>query len=252
MTQSWYDTKDPHRARELYLASHDNLYDRTKIAVIARVMRRVYRSLQGLDVLEVGPGGGIWTAYFLEAGARVTCVDTLAHILKANKRANPGAETITGDATIVRIGKQFDLVFAKDVIEHIHDDQSFLRNMYVHLKEGGRIVINTQNAWSLNFLIQGSYHYVRGNRSWYGWDPTHVRFYHFASLRKKLGGAGFRAEAWFGSYYFPYRLLADHLSPVFDSKAFCPIELSRLSDYLPVGILGWNLGVVAKKCDVKR
>lgn len=247
MSQSFYDIADPQLALEAYLASHDNLYDHTKCAVLKRLIKRFYPTLTDLSILEVGPGGGIWTKYFLESGARVTCVDILPQILEANKKENPGIEIIVGDATIVNIPKKFDIVFAKDIIEHIPDDMLFLENMNRHLKDGGRIIINTQNSWSLNYLIQGGYHHLKGNHSWYGWDHTHVRFYDFYSLRRKLQKSFFTPKAWFGSYYFPFRLLAEYLHPALESKIFCFIEFFRLSDRLPCGIFGWNIGVVAQK-----
>lgn len=247
MAHSFYDITDPQMALEAYLESHDNLYDRTKCTILKRLIKRFYPSLSNLNILEVGAGGGIWTKYFLDAGACVTSVDILPHILEANKRENPGVEIITGDAATVKIKKKFDLIFAKDIIEHIQNDTLFLENMNDHLKDGGRIIINTQNSWSLNFLVQGGYHRLRGNHSWYGWDPTHVRFYDFLSLRRKLNNTLFEAEAWFGSYYFPFRLLAERVHPGFESKSFLLFEFLRLSDYLPCGIFGWNIGTIAKK-----
>ena len=143
--------------------------------------------------------------------------------------------------------REFDLVFAKDVIEHIEDDAKFLRNMNAHLKDGGKIVVITQNSLCLNFLIQGSYHYLRGNTAWCGWNPEHVRFYNYLSLKRKLADAGFETRQWFGSYYIPYLLLRDHLGKIFESKLFCAIELLGLSNIFPLGIFGWNIGVVAEK-----
>lgn len=247
MARSFYDIADPRMALEAYLESHDNLYDRTKCIVLKRLIKRLYPSLSGLNILEVGPGGGIWTTYFLDKGAHVTCVDILPQILEANKKENPRANIIIGDAATVTIPKKFDMVFAKDIIEHITLDELFLKNMNQHLNDGGRIIINTQNSWSLNYLIQGGYHHLRGNHSWYGWDHTHVRFYDFYSLGQKLQKSFFTPEAWFGSYYFPYRLLAEHLHPMLESKIFCLIEYLCLSDRFPCGIFGWNIGVVAQK-----
>jgi len=208
--KSFYEEKNPQAALNIYLKSHHNLYDDIKVLTIKKIISRFYPKLSGLEILEIGPGGGIWTKYFLENGAKVTAVDISEPILKANQQQNPQAEFILDDATDVKINKKFDLVFAKDVIEHIQDDEKFLKNMNIHLKENGRILINTQNNFSKNYFIQGAYHRLKGTKNWLGWDPTHVRFYNFVSLKNKLANTDFETEKWFGSYYFPYRLLADH------------------------------------------
>ena len=79
---------------------------------------------------------------------------------------------------------KLDLVCAIDIIEHIENHLLFLKNMNRHLKKGGLLIINTQNALSLNYLIQGVPRRLRGDKKWMGWDPTHVRFYTPKSLRE--------------------------------------------------------------------
>jgi 2-polyprenyl-6-hydroxyphenyl methylase/3-demethylubiquinone-9 3-methyltransferase len=197
--------------------------------------------------LEIGAGGGVWTDFFIKNGASVTCVDISEQVLMGNKKLHPQARFVLADAATVKINEQFDLVFAKDVIEHIQDDMQFLKNMNKHLKNNGLILINTQNNLCLNYLIQRGYHSLRGNKNWYGWDPTHVRFYNSKSLKIKLDFAGFRCVNWFGSYYFPYRILTDHLNVPASLKIFHITELSGLCYKFPVNVLGWNIGVVARK-----
>ena len=37
---------------------------------------------------------------------------------------------------------------------------------------GGRLLLSTQNSWSLNYLIEGAYRrWWCGERDWMGWDP---------------------------------------------------------------------------------
>lgn len=248
--KTFYEGENPQEALELYLSSHDNLYGRMQIRTIKRAMRTIYPSFKDLKILEIGCGGGIWTKFFIEEGAKVTAVDTLPNPLEANKKMNPEGAFVLGDAVTVKIDDSFDIIFAKDVIEHIEKDEQFLANMHRHLKTGGVIVIATQNSWSLNYLIQGTYHrYIKGNKKWLGWDPTHVRFYNYSLLGKRLKKAGFRPRRWFGSYFFPYRLFGDHFGKIWESRIFCFIENTPLCLHLPLGVLGWNIGVIAQKND---
>jgi len=246
-TKSFYEAKTPEEALDIYLKSHRNLYDDIKVLTIKKIISYFYPNLSGLEILEIGPGGGIWTKYFLEKGAKVICVDISEPILRANQNQNPQAEFILGDATMIKINKKFDLVFAKDVIEYIQEDEVFLENMNYHLKSSGKILINTQNSHSLNYSVQNIFHKLKGDKNWLGWDPTHVRFYNYPILKDKLAKAGFDPQKWFGSYYFPYRLLADHCGKLWESKIFCGVELSNLFDKPLFNISGWNIGVIAKK-----
>jgi len=252
MTQkSFYEEKNPEAALSIYLKSHQNLYDDIKVLTIKRVLSRFYPQLSNLEILEIGPGGGIWTKYFLEKGAKVTVIDISEPILKANQAHNPGAEFILGDATTIKINKKFDFIFVKDVIEHIKEDEKFLSNMNDHLKSNGLILINTQNNFSVNYLIQKSYHLLKRNKNWFGWDPTHLRFYNPISLKRKLNLAGLKPLKWFSSYYFPYRILAERLKMDKIQKIFCLIELINLYNKFPFSLIGWSLGVIAKKSNLK-
>jgi len=249
--ESFYNAASPEEAMRIYRESHENLYDRMKEAVIRKAVLSIYGEpgLSSLNVLEVGAAGGIFTEFFLAHGAKVFCVDVCEPILRKNKELHPEIEIAVGDATTLRLGEagRFDLVFVKDVIEHIADDRAFLENMNAHLKEGGLVVLNTQNSFCLNYLIQGAYRRLRGDRGWLGWDPTHLRFYNPRSLARKLREAGFAPFAWFGSYYVPYRPLAERLGGWAESKIFCLPELTGLSRRYPVSILGWNIGAAARK-----
>jgi len=66
-------------------------------------------------------------------------------------------------------------------------------------------------------------------------------------LKRKLEAEGFEPLKWFGSYYFPYRILADRLKMCINSKVFYFVELIGLYDKFPFRIIGWNIGVVARK-----
>src|SRR3989304_10278251 len=103
--------------------------------------------------------------------------------------------------------EKFDFIFCKDIIEHIDEDERFLRKMYKLLPLGGKIFISTQNAFSLNYAIESFIYRLRGNKEWKGWDPTHVRFYTPYSLKEKLQNAGFKAIRWYSIYHFPYKII---------------------------------------------
>jgi len=248
MGKTFYEAETPEEAMEIYRKGYDNVYSQLKVGNIRKILCSSIKSWEDLKVLEVGAGGGIYTDFLLKQGAEVTCVDICEPILKGNAKAHPEAKYILADATAVTLKEKFDLIFAIDIIEHIEDDSLFLENMNKHLRKDGLLIINTQNAFSLNYLIEGTFNFLKGNKNWCGWDPTHVRFYTLKSLKEKLGRTGFKINKWFGNYHLPY---LPYLTRIFEKswagKIWHVIEIANLYDKLPFSITGWGIGVTATK-----
>ena len=140
---------------------------------------------------------------------------------------------------------KFDTVLMKDVIEHAPDDSALLAAAAKAMSPGGSLILTTQNSLSMNYLIEGSWNrYVRKNRDWRGWDPTHLRFYNPETLERLLTEAGFSPLQWRAVYLVPYKWPA----PWFMKKTYIRINvLSHLDRLLgavfPFNRLGWNLAV---------
>jgi SAM-dependent methyltransferase len=66
-------------------------------------------------------------------------------------------------------GRDFDLITACDVIEHVANPLAFLELLASCLREGGQIIITTGNAdaWMWRLL---------GSRFWYCYYPEHISF----------------------------------------------------------------------------
>lgn len=248
MEKTFYEAETPEEAIERYFKVNDTLYDRVKNEVIEGILYSLVDFRKSIKVLEVGAGGGIWTEFFIKQGANVTCVDLCEKILKGNAKLHPEANFIVADVTKIKLKERFDLIFAKDIIEHIKEDTIFLKNMNEHLKKSGLLLINTQNSFSLNYLIEGGWNFLRGNKNWRGWDPTHIRFYTPWISKRKLQVAGFEAIKWFGCYHFPYRFISRKLTgKMWENKTFHLVEILELYDKLPFNITGWGLGLLARK-----
>ena len=249
MGKTFYDSQNPEGALKAYLETNDSLYDRLKKQSLERFLGKNLFPVKGKTVADIGAGGGIWTRFWLNEGAKVTALDLRRPILEGNKMWNPEAEFIQGDATTVNLGKTFDVIFSKDLIEHIPDDKAFLRNMASHLNKEGYLAITTQNSFSLNYLIEGGCNFLLG-KNWRGWDATHLRFYNFWSLRRKLDETGFTPIKFWSTYHFPYLFLSRALlRREVEWKGFQLIELLRLNDKTLFNLTGWCIGVIAKKRD---
>jgi SAM-dependent methyltransferase len=99
----------------------------------------------GTRVLEIGCGEGGNLRPFLEAGCEVTGVDILAEkinyaetFFRDHPRKN-SLKLIAGDIYNVgeELPEQFDLVYMRDVIEHINNQERFLAFAKKFLKTGG-------------------------------------------------------------------------------------------------------------------
>ena len=244
------DENDPRKVLSLYKQHHDNNYDRIKEKIIKKAILQIQdKKWQNKDVLDIGCGGGIFTRFFLDLGSKVTAIDNSRAVIEANKMDNPEAFFVVGDAS-AKLEKKFDFIYAKDIIEHIQNDDYFLRNISEELSEGGYVLINTQNFFSFNYLVEKTYNIIIGNKGWMGWNPDHVRFYNYWLLKNKLLKNNFVPVRWFGSYYFPYRGFAHFLGRTgehLEWRIFRIVEMLNLWGVWPFNILGWNIGVLARR-----
>lgn len=248
MSKTFYDAKGTNEALRLYLKANDTVYDHLKNKALKRFLLKYLSPIKDKKILEVGSGGGIWTRLLLAEGAKVTAVDLHSAVLDGNKKLNPGAKFVFGDATNIQLGEKFHIILAKDIIEHILEDDTFLKNMRDHLCNGGHLLVTTQNSFSLNYLIEGGSNFIHGNKNWCGWDPTHIRFYNYFSLKDKLKKAELTPIKWWGTYHFPYRYLTRKiLRRLIEWKGFHLVELLNLNDKFPFSLTGWGIGVLVKK-----
>jgi len=103
----------------------------------------------GFSVLEIGCGEGGNMKPFLDAGCRVTGIDILpekisnAEYFFKDHPARERLELIAGDIYDAgeTMERQFDLVYMRDVIEHIHSQETFMNFVKKFLKKDGKIFI---------------------------------------------------------------------------------------------------------------
>lgn len=256
--RTFYEPTRAETALKRYLEGLQTLYSRQKNQAVIRLLKG--EQFKGKKVLEVGCGGGFWTAYFLSQGATVVSCDLRQHLVDAAKLyiANEGldGERVTfvcSDIMDFQPTEKFDFVFAKDVLVHIEDDQKFLSKMYNIMVPTGKCYVSTQNALSLNYLVEGlMIQRLRGNNKWMGWDPTHVRFDTPFGFEKKIRKAGFKITGRCSVYHIPYRVLSSIPTRlltgerrVFEHPLFHFLE--RWGAYFPFNKTGWYLGAIAEK-----
>jgi 2-polyprenyl-6-hydroxyphenyl methylase/3-demethylubiquinone-9 3-methyltransferase len=126
------------------------------------------KGLSGLNILDVGCGGGIVSEPLCRLGAQVTGVDAAQKNIEAARLHAAGAgldinyRHDTAEA-LSSAGEHFDAVVALEIIEHVADPALFVKSIASLVKPGGLVIFSTINrtpkAWAL--AIAGA-EYVMG------------------------------------------------------------------------------------------
>jgi 2-polyprenyl-6-hydroxyphenyl methylase/3-demethylubiquinone-9 3-methyltransferase len=249
----WTRRPDADQVLAAYLDQQALAYSRVKFDFIQELLGE----MNGRRFLDFGCGGGLYTAEAAVRGAALSVgldaeptLSAAARELARRRGVADRCRFVTADTpAALDFGAGFDAVLIKDVIEHVADDRDLLETIAGLLTPGGRLVVCTQNAWSLNYLTQGLWHRVlRRERDWCGWDPTHLRFYTPRSLARLLRQAGFRPVAWRSAYLVPQKIEVG-AGP---SRRLIRLDgLVRLDRLLgrsfPFHRLGWSLSVLASR-----
>ena len=165
------------------------------------------RPLHGLDLLDIGCGGGLLAEPMARLGARVVGIDASErNIGVARAHADAGGLAIdyrAGTAeTLASAGERFDLVLNMEVVEHVADVGAFLGACCALVKPGGMMVIATLNRTPQSFVFA-----ILGAELVLGWLPrgTHDwrKFLRPSELARELRRHGARIAELVGVRYSP-------------------------------------------------
>ena len=191
----WWDTAGPlaplHRMNPARIAF-------VRDAAIAGRAGPPGKPLRGLTVLDVGCGGGLLAEPLARLGAEVTGIDLVAEALAVARRHAEGQglaidyrlESV--EAAAAR-GARFDVVVASEVIEHVPDQEGFVRRLGELTAPDGVVCLST-----LNRTMRAYVEAILAAEGLLGWLPrgTHDwrRFVKPSELAAWLRGAGFRVD----------------------------------------------------------
>lgn len=146
-------------------------------------------------IVDVGCGNGFLAGVLASHGYEVVGVEPSLDGLAQARAAHPAVRFEQGlvDLQLAeRIGGDFDVVIATEVIEHLTAPRELLRLGARLLRPGGRMLVSTpyhgylknlalsvSGAWDGHFDV--------------GWDGGHIKFFSASTLRKMLLECGFDA-----------------------------------------------------------
>ncbi len=240
---------DAERVLEALRSGQDNAYDRRKARLLWRLLAQDGRGLRALDL---GCGAGPISLELARRGARVVGVDRVASRVAAARLAAAQAglgrppRFVVGDACELALGERFDLIVAKDVLEHVDEDRLMAR-VNAHARPGAHLLVATHNACSLQFLAGQAAAWARARGRYLGMDPEHRRMWWPSALEALLVRHGWRPRSWAGGYHLPYRL-ARGLLPLAWLEAL-PLQIleERWGLGWPLDRCGWVLMVLAER-----
>jgi 2-polyprenyl-6-hydroxyphenyl methylase/3-demethylubiquinone-9 3-methyltransferase len=216
LAAEWWDEAGPmavlHKLNPVRLG-----YIRDQAAGLFDRDPRQIRPLAGLELLDVGCGGGVLAEPLARQGASVTGIDLATANLEIARRhaARVGLEidyrAIEVEALAAE-GRQFDLVCVMEVVEHVPDQGRFLDATARLVRPGGGLIMATLNRTARSFalgIVAAEYilgWLPRGTHSW-------SRFLRPSEAARPLRAAGLTMRDLTGVVYDPlkdrFRLAAD-------------------------------------------
>lgn len=160
-------------------------------AIVLRVLSALYElrvsrwtrlKPKGSSVLEVGCGPGLMLAAFRRRGWRVSGIERNEAAAETARRTL-GTNTIATSLEDLPAHSRFDLIVLFQVLEHVDEPVSMLRECAKKLAPGGRLIANVPNFASWQSRFAGP--------KWMHLDvPRHIVHYTPKTLRKTLDRAG--------------------------------------------------------------
>jgi ubiquinone/menaquinone biosynthesis C-methylase UbiE len=180
---------------------------------IRKTIHRYFLNVQGMKILEVGPGTGRDSAELAKQGADVYVLDFSAESLKTieNLRIREHLEEnlhcIRGDAFHSPFpDNTFDLIFHQGLAEHFVNPNPLIEENFRIIKEGGYILCDVPQTFHIYTVIK---HILIAMGKWFaGWETQ----FSIRDLRSLIQRAGFRITYEYGDWMRPnlfYRILRE-------------------------------------------
>lgn len=134
-------------------------------------------AFNGIDILDIGCGGGLLSEPMARLGANVTGVDAaeknipIAQIHAKQSGLNIDYKLATAESLLAE-QNQFDVILNMEVIEHVKNPQEYIKACSKLLKPNGLMICSTINRTSKSFLlaILGAEYFLRwlpkGTHQW--------------------------------------------------------------------------------------
>jgi len=139
-------------------------------------LKNKFRPLSGINILDIGCGGGLLSEPMSRMGANVTGIDASDKNIKIaklhSKKNKLKINYLCSSPEKLKIEKKFDVILNMEIVEHVEDIELFLKSSSNLLKKNGLMFIATINKTlkSYIFAIVGAEYILRwlpiGTHEW--------------------------------------------------------------------------------------
>ena len=139
-------------------------------------LKNKLRPLSGINILDIGCGGGLLSEPMSRLGANVTGIDASDKNIKIaklhSKKNKLKINYLCSSPEKLKIEKKFDVILNMEIVEHVEDIDFFLKSCSKLLKKNGLMFVATINKTlkSYIFAIVGAEYVLRwlpiGTHEW--------------------------------------------------------------------------------------
>ena len=139
-------------------------------------LKNKLRPLSGINILDIGCGGGLLSEPMSRMGANVTGIDASDKNIKIaklhSKKNKLKINYLCSSPEKLKITKKFDVILNMEIVEHVEDIDFFLKSCSNLLKKNGLMFVATINKTlkSYIFAIVGAEYVLRwlpiGTHEW--------------------------------------------------------------------------------------
>ncbi|MBP7700586.1 methyltransferase domain-containing protein [Candidatus Woesebacteria bacterium] len=150
------------------------------------VFAKFPKKIKKINILDVGCGVGTMALFFGSLGANVRGIDVSQRAIDIAKEARnkSGFKNVIFAKQLLKAGKQnYDMVLISEVIEHVEDENQFLKLIASNLNKNGLLFLTTPSKD--NFLYRIGFYKKFDN------EVGHLRRYTQESISELLEKNGF-------------------------------------------------------------
>ena len=120
-------------------------------------LKQTNSPLKGLNVLDIGCGGGLLSEPITRLGAKVTAIDASKKNIQVAKfhakKNNLKINYLCSSPEKLNLNKKFDVVLNMEIIEHVEDLNFFIKKSSNLLKKNGLMFIATLNKTFKSYVL---------------------------------------------------------------------------------------------------
>ena len=174
MADEWWD---PHgKFKPLHKFNPIRIKDIKENIIRQFKIKNKNKPLSGINILDIGCGGGLLSEPMCRLGADVTGIDASIKNIKISKlhakKDNLKINYICSSPEKLKISKKFDVILNMEIVEHVEDISFFLKSCSKLLNKNGLMFVATINKTlkSYVFAIVGAEYVLRwlpiGTHDW--------------------------------------------------------------------------------------